>query len=330
MNFRQDTKIKQTNLAHKVITAKMINIDNHFKNETYDINKVYRFLKKPKQFTKFGYVTIIFIDSKYISSILNTGYTLKKNTDNDIICFVQDKPAYGFPGLTIDEINDIKKIYDVVIGIDLCNINTVNTETNETYINITYYCTKSLCVGFSYYKKLIYLDASTFIIKNIDLLFEKYDKSTYYITKYTNIGLVGNFYIFIPAKYYFFKAQYLIKNYNTVFKNHNTLYTIDETITFYTIFPNWNRKPLNTECFQFNWSINPYPIKHKYNYSIHIYMIEKQFRYSIAPNIKNRNMFSLNYAYLYTWDLAVKKLIKKFPDFIKYFEYIKTFRYTAF
>jgi alpha-N-acetylglucosamine transferase len=185
MNKKNQNLINEINNHHKEITPLMIDIDNKFKNKTnLNTDKYYRYLKKPDKITKNGYITIIFGDSKYLPGILVSGYFIKHicKSKFNIICLVQDNPYYEngilkFEGLTTDEIEDIKKIYDVVIGIDVL-VNYQHTNHHHSK-NISYYITKILVLGLTLYKKLFYYDSSTTILKNIDYYFTKYNKSTY-------------------------------------------------------------------------------------------------------------------------------------------------------
>jgi len=351
-NISLKERIKICNERFDKISKNIIELDNKFiKYENkYNKNKYYRYLKSKKNITENAYVTIIFCDSKYISSILVTGYYLKYivKTKYDIVCLVQDKPYYEtdivgntylkFSGLSTSEIDDIKKIYDVVIGIDLFRVN-VNERSGwnllPRYLKLPYYSTKSLVLGLIEYKKLIYYDSSSLIIKNIDNLFNKYNKSTYRLS-YDHIdlkrGLVGNFFIFIPKKYYLYKSMYINDNYLNIIGDGISCNTKDEDIIFYAIYPHWNNKILDENLFKTNDNRLPYIDMKKinYDYSVEFYMGIKPFLYPNGENIKERNMYNNNnYCYHY-WDHGVKELLKKNPNFNKYFEYIKTFRNVDF
>ena len=268
--LNENNKIIETNKSHKNIIPIINSIDKKIKLSYNNSNNTYyRYLKQPKKTTKYGYCTIIFCDSKYISSILATGFYLKNiiKTKYDIICLVQDNQYHEgnnitFDGITSDEIEDIKKIYDVVIGIDLIRIGGKRKGWDflPQYKNLPYYSTKLLCLGLTEYSKIIYYDSTSLIIENIDYLFDKYNKSTYRpnYSSLLNRGLVGNFYFFIPDKYYIYKGLYLVKNYNIIFKNFKSLFTRDEDIVFYTIFPNWNNTTLDSNLFKDNYKRYPY------------------------------------------------------------------------
>lgn len=316
-------------------------------------NKIYRYLKKKDNPSKYAYVTIIFCDSKYISSILVAGNYLKNiiKTKYDLVCLVQDKPYYEvdilgdlylkYSGLSSDEINDIKKIYDVVIGIDLLKVNIPErTDWNllPRYLKLPYYCTKILVLGLTQYSKLTYFDSTSLIYKNIDYLFEKYDKSTYKLDYSETLyglkrGLVGNFYMFIPKLYYVYKGIDILNNYYSIFGNNISCFTKDEDIIFYSVYPHWNNKLLDPNLFKINNIRIPYieiNKKKEYEYSVELYMGLKPFLYPNDNDCTERDMYNNNYSCYNEWDLCAKNLLINYPFFSKYFEFIKTFRNVKF
>ena len=342
--------IAKTNESHKIITPLMKKINKDFKNMRLLYNSLnndyYRYIKKTNNITKYGYCTIIFCDSKYLSSILATGFYLKHilKTKYNIICLVQDKPFYEkdnvgnnylkFQGISLDEIEAIKKIYDVVIGIDLIKVVEQRTQWNmlSQYKKLPYYCTKLLCLGLVDYKKLIYYDSSSLITKNIDYIFDNYNKSTYRVDN-TELkrGLIGNFYLFIPNTYYIYKGIYLAQNYNSIFKNLFSNFTKDEDIVFYTVFPNWNNEFLDASIFRGNYKRYPYfNAPSNDSYSVELYMGKKPFLYPLNDDVIERDMYHNNNNCYYLWDLSVKKMLEKFPELYIFFEFIKTFRYVNF
>lgn len=344
-----EKKIELTNKYDKLIKENINNIEKKYMKIKCDKKKYYRYLKYPNIKTDFAYITIIFCDSKYISSIIVTGFYLKYiiKTKYNIICLVQDTPYYEidisglktvkFPGLTKEEINDIKKIYDVVIGIDILNILTKEGkqgwELLPQYKNLIYYSTKLLCLGLDEYNKLIYYDSSSLITKNIDFLFNQYELSTrrldfFYIKQ--EYGLIGNFIFIIPKLYYIEKGIFLIQNYENIFKNYNLLGTKDEHIIYYSIYPNWNIKLLNENLFSINYIRYSNIDVSKEEYYVEFYMGIKPFLFPFNIDVNEKNKFYLNHNCYYYWDLCVKQLLKKFHKFNKYFKFIKTFRTTGF
>ena len=341
--YNTDELISKMNESHNKIKDKIKIIDDKFikqKNKV-DLSKYYRYLQKTTQLTDYAYSTIIFIDNKYIPGIMCWAYNLKYviKTPYNLICLVQDKPYYEidnsgnhfmkFPGLNEDEINDIKKVFDVVIGIDiLSNSNLNNRKYSTVHKNIFYYCTKILCLGLTDYKKIIYLDISTFVNLSIDNIFEHYNESSYYF-KYdkTKRGLPSNYYFYVPQDYYLEKGLYIIDNYLTLFENYISLYTTDEDILYYTIYPHWGTKLLDSNLYNI-YLLN---IQNKVNNNYQIYpnMANKQFRYTIYFK-DGRFLFNNTPESYNKWDDSVKKLLVSYPELTKYFEFIKTYRYTKF
>ena len=355
LNKENEKFVDRVNESHIKLIPEIKIINNKFKNLKLlynSSNNHYRFLKRPNNFTKYGYVTIIFCDNSYLPGILTTGFYIKYvlKTKYDIICLVQDRLFYEndsngkkylkFKGISNDDIENIKKIYDVVIGIDLLHVNFTKKNKFEIklqYAKIPYYCTKLLCLGLSEYSKLIYYDGSTLIYKNIDYLFDIYKSSHYRIDKKflkCKRGLIANFFMFIPQRYYIYKGIYLTNNYDYIFKNLTKLYTKDEDIIYYTVYPNWNKELLNDNIFYTNATIYSIPFINKniidYDTHVELFMAIKPFMYPLAREIKERNMFENNLTCYKKWDIATKHLLKEFPDFEIYYNFIKTFRLTNF
>ena len=354
-NLNQDKLCQNTQLSKNTPLSipEQIFLVNKYHNEvlreckfnknnipTINIQNYYRILKNPSKKTDFGYTTTIFCDNKFLNLILTGGYTLKyiTKTKYNIICLVQDKPYYDgdiyFPGLSADEIEDVKKIYDCVIGIDLLKTNIDKIKYLIQYRNIAYYSTKVLCLGLIQYKKLLFFDASTLISSNIDHVLTDNNRSTYY-NMYQFVkckrGLVGNLILITPKQKYFNRAIYLVSNYNTILEKKYNHYTNDEDIIYYSIYPEWNNKMLDDSLFSFNYHRIPNIVtendKHKKIYEVQFYVQAKPMRYSLKDDHKERFLFNENHSCYYLWDLSSSKLLLQFPELAKYFEYIKTYRY---
>ena len=348
-----DDEVKKTNISHIKIKDKMINLDDKYKNKNKDNNKKYfRYLKNTNinNKTKNCFVTMIILSNSYMPALLNTGYSLKNivRTKYNTVCLVQDRPHYEkddngknfikFQGLSSENIEDIKKIYDVVIGIDLLKIN-ISKQSTKYYINyqnIIYYCTRNLILGLTEYTKMIYLDASTYLTNNIDKMFDEYNVSTYkigFLTYKLKRGLVGNFIFIKNEPHFLVKSLYLISNYSKFFNdNFNSLFTYDEDIMYYSIYPHWNNIVINDDIF-FNLIVHPNfqkDISDKNKYSVMLNARLKPFRYPLIKDNRERSFYTNNgFNYKY-WDENVNKLIEEYQEFKKYFEYIKTYRYTQF
>jgi len=351
-DFYHKNIVEKVNEHHKNIMPKMYDLNNKFKRNNKNIiyDKYYRYLKKPKKITENGYITIIFANARYLPGILVSGYFIKYicKSKYDIICLVQDNPYYEidqngnkilkFQGLTENEIEDIKKIYDVVIGIDILKLssNKVTYVNNPQYKNMIYYCTKLLVLGLTQYKKLICYDSSTIIMKNIDYYFTKYNRAMYrtmYPVQGIKRGITANIFLFSPKKYYLEKSLYLLNNYNKYFLDLIQYYTNDENIFYYTIFPDWDYNKLDETKFEDAFLfLNP-KIDINYdnsNYEAQLNVGYKPFMYPYNIDLKNKDKFSIDFYCYNVWDIAAKKLLKKFKTLNKYFEHIKTYRYTKF
>jgi hypothetical protein len=327
--------IKEQEQFHKKITPLMINIEEKFKNKVLNVDKFYRFLKNTDNKTENCYATIIFINNTYLPGILVTGFKLKSITKLNIVCFVQDKPYYEnnilkFPGLNSRDIEKIKKIYDVVIGIDVItehiNKNTthyVDTERslNPNYKNIFYYCNKIICSSFTYYKKILYLDASVFITKDIPEMFNN-EKSKY------SQDIPGSIIFIITKNYYIYKLLYLLENYNQIFKTFiPKVVSFDEFLYFYTIFPNWGDR-IDMNLIGFNTKKVRYDrYKGFKTYPIMMCEITKPFRYTQGIFETERNKFTQNFMLNELWDTVAAEIIIQYPELKRVFYFINTFRY---
>jgi len=344
--------IEKVNIHHKKLMPRMYDLNNKFKKNNINTNydKYYRYLKKPDKITDYGYITIIFANSRYLPGILVSGFFIKYicKSKYNLICLVQDNPYYEidkdgnkilkFEGLTTDEIEDIKKIYDVVIGIDILKLSTnkVTYANNPQYKNMIYYCTKLLVLGITQYQKLICYDSSTIIMKNIDYYFTKYNRAMYrtmYPVQGIKRGITANIFLFNPKKYYLAKSLYILNNYNIYFLDLIQYYTNDENIFYYIIFPDWDYNKLDETKFEDSLLfLNP-NIDMNYNNSIYEAQLNvgyKPFMYPYNIDLKNKDKFSIDFNCYNIWDVAAKKLLKKFKDLNKYFEHIKTYRYAKF
>jgi hypothetical protein len=349
-NILKKKKIIQ---LHSNIKQKMDDIDNKFNKLVKNNSKYYRILKEPSKSEKTdcAFATMIMLGNSYISSILATGYIMKymNKTKYNLICFVQDKPTLTHKCLTPEEINDIGKFYDCIVGVDLIDvkINNIKNKFNKHYSNLQYYVTKYLFCSFTEYSKILYYDASTIIQKNIDYYMTKYNENKYYNTDNENLnrGLAGNIVMIIPKSYYIDKLLYISKNYYKLFKNTYIFNTPDENIIYYSVYPNWSKKQIDYNEIYSNlymrWpylNVLPKDIDkiQKYNFSTNI--IIKPFLYNDSNSNKeserryqiNSTFFNANHICYKLWDLAIAEIIKLYPELYKYVEFIKTYRYTLF
>ena len=310
------SKIKKISYKLKLVNDKNL-ITPHFR----------KYYKHNFKKTKYAYATMVILSEDYIPGALTLAYSLRKNNNNNnIICLVQDKPVYKyinnvktyFKGVNRNTIEDLLKIFDVVYGIDLLQIVINKNDRHFTtkfkhYSNISLYPTKAQVFGLIEYSKILYLDASTLVNKNIDNFFEIYDNS--YLddkwVKETGMGINGSIYIFNPSKYFYTKILYLIYYYNDVFNNLFFSRGIDEIIIYFTIYPDWSNKliELKKNCTEMYLGKKC---------MIYHYQIYKPFK-------KNMNTKEKEYSFR-VWDKYTKELLNKYPFFLKYYEIIKTLR----
>jgi hypothetical protein len=319
-----DQEIAKNN--HEKLIPYILKIEKKFNTFAPNIEKYFRFIKKPKNKTNNCYATIIIIDNSYLPSILVSGYKLKQITELNTICFVQDQPYYEngkkiFSGLSYNDIKEIKQIYDCVIGIDIINkyFNDYQSLLKQFINNKNeiYKLTKMIIFSFIYYEKIFYYDASVLININMDSIFSN-NTNVLQIDKDIENSIIEGCYLIIPKKYYIFKFLYIIEHYDDIFNKNIITNKLNMYLylIFYTIYPNFETFNYFQDNIQ-NEPIINYPYK-------------TPFRYSIIFNEKERDLFLLNYKHYLPWDIVANELIKKYPTFKKIFRYIKTFRYTKF
>ena len=335
MDDNKFNKNLETKKSLQYITPKIELIDKYLKKVPKDVLKEPEFRKytnKPFKKTEYAYTSLLMVSEEYLPAILVLGYTLRKYKNKyNVVCMVQDKPTHKiingekkyFPGVSKNSIDEILKIYDVVYGVDL--IKTIThfgkyhfTEQLKHYKNISVYTTKSQVFGLLDYKRVLFLDASLVVHKNIDYLFTEYSGNTFLNEKSldkSGMGLNGSVFIIQPSKYYYNKALLLSKYYAEIFKNYYLSRGIDEIILYFTIYPDWSNKliKLYTRCVE-KLFYKHCPI---YNYQIH-----KPFKVSVNE-MSNSITFKI-------WDKFAKELLTKYPYFLKYFKHIRSFRNVDF
>ena len=211
------TKFKLTKESNNKVKENIIILDNDIKK--FPLFKPnLRIYKSPlnKNNSKNAIISMLIFDENYISSVLTLGMSLRLyKTTSKLVCLVQDKSYINIHnnkkllGVSQDIINDLLLIFDEVIGIDLMCVNNYVIPTDHftnfpTYENIYYYCTKLVVLGLTQFDKIIYLDASTIIQKNIDYIFNKFNKSAFQNDsewEYGNVGLRGTYFFIIPNIY---------------------------------------------------------------------------------------------------------------------------------
>ena len=182
--------------------------------------------------------------------------------------------------------------------------------------------------------------------KNLDDIFENYDKSTYKcnimyneLDLTNNMGLHGNFLYFIPSIYNYNKFLIFVKEYDDVIGKYYLTYSIDEVMFYYSIYPEWNNDP--KEMFDNTIVGRSYKKfilinkeikyeKFKNDSRVYIYEANKPFRFICEKEYKNTDLENVTIEHYRPFDAVVKNLIKEKPEMLKYFEFIKTFRIVFF
>ena len=334
MRFSEKTKL--TFESNEKVKEKIIMLDSNIKNNKNISLKTpnMRIYKSSlhKNNSRYAYATMIIFDEKYMPSILNLGMTLRLyKSEHKLICLVQDKTYINkfngnkLMGVSQDCIYDLLKIFDEVIGIDLINVNNYEIPNDHftngiTYTNIYYYCTKLVLLGLTQYEKIMYLDGSTIIQKNIDYIFYKYKKSAFVDDnewRRGNVGLKGTYFFIVPNLYEYNKGLIFLEDYQKYFGKNYFIRGVDEIIIYYAVFPNWSEELLDTGLgCNGNLTNNLYE-----NCEIYYYQTHKPFR----PVDDNVPKDTINKRYI-LWDTNAKNLLEKYPEFFKYFEHITEFR----
>ncbi len=350
---------------HK-IKDKMINFDHKihelFKNKPelfkkpefryYTKNKTNNKTKNQFENVENIYLTTVFISEVYIPGALVLAHSCKKvKSKYPIVCMVQDVPYEEngkviFSGVSNKTIMDLLTVFDMVIGVDLLKVKNYDksskmkhfTNTSSTYRNILYYITKAQILALTQFKKVLYIDATYYFLKNIDYLFIENDVSTFLeepeVYKFTKIGLRGGTTLFCPNMIYYYKLLSFVNNYDLFFGDLHFRRGVDEIITFFAVFPHWNDKLLPGEImcipkFERPWSINKEPIEklvvRKQDYCLgKCFMIHKPFR--AKPDEYTDEYFEKISLLFYEWDRFAHEVIQKYDHLKIYFEHIPKIR----
>lgn len=274
-----------------------------------------------------AYVSMIFGDESYLPGILLLGYLLKKfKSKYNCVCIVQDRPKTVkiggedkyFPGVSKKAIDEILRLFDVVYGVDLLETKYKIQEKHFTemkhYQNINIYATKIYVLGLIEYERILFLDASAIITRNIDYLFKEYRGNTFLLDMSylkSKMGLNASVFIVKPSKLYYTRALFYNKYYDKIFSKYFIFRGNDEILLFASVFPDWDKKLIKlwTRCIEHYINKNC-PI---YNYSVF-----KPFK---KPVDEKPNDITFN-----LWDNYAKEFIQKYPHFEQFFSHIHEFR----
>ena len=355
MEDDKKNKLLKIGISNNIIKQYVLKVEKYIKSLPLKelIYPNFRYYKSSynKNNSKYAYVTMIFGGESFLPAIFALGHSLRLvNSKHKLICMVQDKDEYNLNKITKEQIDEINKIFDLVIGVNIIKIECKSKyflEKEIYYKNIKYYATKNNILGITEYDKIIYLDASCIVNKNIDNIFEDYHKSTYNISndyewKLTNhMALRGTFLFIIPSIYNYNKLLTFIKEYDEKIGKYYMPYSIDEVMFYYSVYPYWTNDPdkmFNNTIIDMSYkkSININKdlyydyVKLKNNSYIYSYVLVKPFRYISEESYKNINLENISLINYKPFDETVKNLINEKPEMLKYFEYIKTFRVVFF
>ena len=331
--MKPDLENINTKKSVKKILPAIDNINKYFsklEQNTFITPKFRKYIKHKFTKTKYAYCSFMIINEDYLPGLLALGYSIRQNKNKyNLVCIVQDKPRtilknnnkFTCQGISKKAINDILEIFDVVYGVDLLCINCIQSARHFTkkikhYSNINTYVTKVQVFGLLEYDRIIYLDASTIVNKNIDKFFTEYPGNHFLFDSAVSsmgMGIHGAVFIIKPSTFFYTKALYLICFYNKIFENLFFKRGIDEVIIYFTVYPMWEKKLIKiwTRCID-KFINKDCPIYH--------YQIKKPFK-----NEKNNKEKDNDYTYR-VWDKYANKFVKKYPQFYKYFSHIKQFR----
>lgn len=347
MNLKE--KCFETNKSHKIVLNRL-KANNFYNINQFNINKPnYRIYKNPYRNvykTDNCFATMIFIDEKYIPSVLTLGKSLRESgVKNNLICFIQDKSYKKndvlwtnlfaqsankddgsiLGGVSEETKRDLFSIYDYIVGIDLLWVEdyqkTKNHFTlNKNYSNIQYYVTKLNIVGFDFYDKIFYLDASTLVKNNLDYIFDNFNQSAFVNDveyRMSKVGLRGTYFLIKPSIIYYYRCVYLINNYSKYFKDLYLVRGVDEYILFYSLYGDWSKKKLEDDiACNGNSSLD----SNQEKCDIVFYQMKKPFRNEDKEDMERMKRFYRNYM---LWENFMEKIKEENPSLNKYFKNIK-------
>lgn len=124
---------------------------------------------KNQQTSRYAYVFSVFKNSQYLLAALASAWSLRRTqTREDIVLLVTDIPN--------EMIDFAKRIFDRIYSVSYLHIHCKSLRTEkqrkryESWMDVS--CTKWNCLALTEYEKIVYLDADTLILQNIDKLFQ--------------------------------------------------------------------------------------------------------------------------------------------------------------
>ena len=332
------SNIDRSTESHKKVSLFFKNLDKIYKKKynDIDITPFFNIIKNKHNKTKYAYLIKI-TDNQDMAAIINLYFSLKyTNTQYDIICFVNNEDYYESDYLNNvyikckkifpKNLEIIEKLFDVVISTNLYSFGKL--KYNYDFFDI---------YGYIIYEKILIIDNTCIINKNIDFLFTKYKNSTY-ANANSHKKYIGGFYQSIllinTSQYYIAKVSYLLKYYDLIFKDLYFCIPKMSNLVYYLIYPNWTNESFDLDI-KIHFLKVPY-INMGYtfpnNYYIECYYSQNPFTNSIINffDTFEESKFQGNKSNYENWDKNVKKILNEHPEYKIFFEYIKTYRETLF
>lgn len=274
------------------------------------------------------YCSLVMVNDAYIPGALTLAYSVHLSKTNcNLVCIVQDKPAnlkignkYVDTGVSKEAIDALLELYDYVYGIDIIQVKDyVPPEGHFTrkvsYENISLYATKIYMYALTDYKRVLYLDASCYIGKNTDFVFDRYKQSTFrydFGFAKSGVGLAANVMLVYPDLRYYTRGMLLVNRYYEIFKDYKFTRGVDELVLYYAVYPDWSKALLDNDykCL----------IK-KYVNRCYIYTVSGQ-----KPFKKGVDNDTSLYVYYEIWDRISDMLLRRKPHLKKFYANIPKFR----
>ena len=337
--------INNSNKGYDFLYNYMIKLDKlykiKYKDDVNDIQQYFTILKDKPNKTKYAYSIKMYNDSD-LPYIINFYYSLKYvNSQYDIICFVANEHYYEtdylnntylqFKKINENSIKLIKELFDVVISTKINKIKHFGETDGYTrymlYDNLYSYF-------YDKYEKILSF-SNCIINKNVDFIFDKYNKSVYSLDNNyskSKAGLSQAIILIIPQKYYLKKMLYILENYNIIFNEKYIISSTFSIVLYYTFFPNWNNELFDYDIVNYNYLSIPYiktNLKNKYLFDFYV---DVYFIYSPAGylSLKKGTKFNLNIFNFEKWDLIVKRILEENPKYEYIYNHIRTYRETLF
>ena len=268
--------------------------------------------------------TIIFMSEDYIPALLVLAHSFRlhhASPKHNLICLVQDKSQtvnnICYEGIRKSTIQLLLHFFDIIYGIDLL-YTTPNYDSDwvqKHYKHAHLYLTKCQIFNIIDFKNILYIDASSLILQNIDNIFDKkYRGGVGWRIERKNkeVGFSGKLIFFQPSIFYAQKLKYLLDNIE-IFEHYKSIRHFNESLIMYVLYDSKPFRLIDSSII-----CRDYTNMWKQCVFIH-YEYNKPFRQNEKEEFNDSNKYI-------TWDNIASDLLTKHPSCLIYFEHIKTFR----